>query len=48
MVEVLFALAKHLGHSEEAVLVRRKAKREERGGFDQALYLARVIPSPDA
>jgi predicted house-cleaning noncanonical NTP pyrophosphatase (MazG superfamily) len=39
MIEVLFALAKQLGHSEEAVLGRRKAKREERGGFDRALYL---------
>jgi predicted house-cleaning noncanonical NTP pyrophosphatase (MazG superfamily) len=48
MVEVLFALAKQLGEDEEAVLVRRKAKREERGGFDRALYLARVLPSPDA
>jgi predicted house-cleaning noncanonical NTP pyrophosphatase (MazG superfamily) len=44
MVEVLFALAKQLGHSEEAVLARRNSKREERGGFDHGLYLTQVIP----
>lgn len=43
MVEVLFALAKQLGHSEEAVLDRRNSKRKERGGFDQGLYLTQVI-----
>jgi predicted house-cleaning noncanonical NTP pyrophosphatase (MazG superfamily) len=46
MVEVLFALAKQLGHSEEAVLVRREAKREERGGFDRGLYLTQILPGP--
>jgi predicted house-cleaning noncanonical NTP pyrophosphatase (MazG superfamily) len=46
MIEVLFALAKQLGHSEEAVLLRRKAKRDERGGFDRALYLTQILPSP--
>src|SRR5262249_24089267 len=46
MIEVLFALAKQLGHSEEAVILRRKAKREERGGFDRGLYLIEVRPVP--
>jgi predicted house-cleaning noncanonical NTP pyrophosphatase (MazG superfamily) len=43
MIEVLFALAKQLGYSEEAVLVRRETKREERGGFDRGLYLADIV-----
>ena len=46
MMEVLFAIAKQLGHSEEAVLVRRNAKRQERGGFDRALYLTQILPGP--
>jgi predicted house-cleaning noncanonical NTP pyrophosphatase (MazG superfamily) len=48
MVEVLFALARQLGHSEEAVMVRREAKRRERGGFDRALYLTHILPGPHA
>jgi predicted house-cleaning noncanonical NTP pyrophosphatase (MazG superfamily) len=44
MIEVLFALAKQLGHNEQAVLTRRKVKREERGGFDRALYLTQILP----
>ena len=43
MVEVLFALARQLGHDEEAISDRRKAKREERGGFDGALYLTQIL-----
>jgi predicted house-cleaning noncanonical NTP pyrophosphatase (MazG superfamily) len=46
MIEVLFALAKQLGHSEEAVLVHQKAKREERGGFDRGLFLTQILPRP--
>lgn len=44
MIEVLFALAKHLGHSEEAVLTRRKAKREICGAFDRGLFLTQILP----
>jgi predicted house-cleaning noncanonical NTP pyrophosphatase (MazG superfamily) len=46
MIEVLFALAKQLGESEEAVLVRRMVKREERGDFDQALFLSQILLRP--
>jgi predicted house-cleaning noncanonical NTP pyrophosphatase (MazG superfamily) len=46
MIEVLFALGKQLGHSEEAVLIRRKAKRDERGGFDRGLYLTQILSNP--
>lgn len=44
MIEVLLALGKQLGHSEESVLLRRKVKREERGGFDQAVFLTNILP----
>jgi len=44
MIEVLFAIAKQLGHDEPAVLAHRAAKRDERGGFDQALFLTRILP----
>jgi predicted house-cleaning noncanonical NTP pyrophosphatase (MazG superfamily) len=43
MVEVLFALAKQLGHSEEAVLARRNSKRDERGSFDRGFFLTQVL-----
>jgi predicted house-cleaning noncanonical NTP pyrophosphatase (MazG superfamily) len=43
MIEVLLALAKQLGHSEEAVLIHRKTKREGRGGFDRGLYLSEIL-----
>lgn len=42
IMEVIFGLAKHLGYSEEALMNKRNAKREERGGFDNGVVLKEV------
>lgn len=39
MVEVLVALAGQLGHDEAALMARVHAKRDERGGFANGVYL---------
>lgn len=42
IMEVLFALAKKLGYSEEELLNKRLEKREARGGFDENIVLEKV------
>ncbi len=42
IMEVIFALAKNLGFSEEDLLNKRLAKKEERGGFDKNIILEKV------
>ncbi|ARU60068.1 phosphoribosyl-ATP pyrophosphohydrolase [Tumebacillus avium] len=42
LLEVIFALGKVHGASEEELMVVRAKKAEERGGFDKRLYLERV------
>lgn len=42
LLEVLFALAKSVGYSEEDLIKERTLKREKRGGFDKRIYLERV------
>lgn len=42
IMEVLFALAKNLGYSEEELLNKRLEKRQARGGFDENIVLEKV------
>lgn len=42
ILEVIFALAKNLGFSEEDLLNKRLTKKEERGGFDKNIILEKV------
>jgi len=42
VMEVLFALANTLGYSEEDLINKRNAKREERGGFEKGIVLEKV------
>ena len=42
LMEVVFGLAKALGYSEEELLMKREAKREQRGGFEEGIVLLRV------
>lgn len=42
IMEVIFALAKNLGFSEEDLLDKRLAKKEARGGFDKNIVLEKV------
>lgn len=42
VMEVLFGLAKNLGYSEEDLIKKREAKREDRGGFDEGIVLEKV------
>jgi predicted house-cleaning noncanonical NTP pyrophosphatase (MazG superfamily) len=42
VLEVLFALAKVNGASEEQVLDARRKKAEERGGFEKRIFLEKV------
>lgn len=42
IMEVIFALAKNLGYSEEELIQKRNEKREERGGFDNKIILEKV------
>ncbi|MCY6354189.1 nucleoside triphosphate pyrophosphohydrolase [Clostridium sp. ZS2-4] len=42
IMEVIFALAKNLGFSEEALLNKRIEKKEARGGFDKNIVLEKV------
>lgn len=41
-LEVLYAIAKALGYTPEQVETARLAKLEERGGFDQRIFLERT------
>ena len=41
VMEVLFGLASALGYSEEDLINKRNAKREERGGFEKGIVLER-------
>ncbi|MCB2300279.1 nucleoside triphosphate pyrophosphohydrolase [Clostridium tagluense] len=42
VMEVLFGLANALGYSEEDLINKRNAKKEERGGFDKGIVLEKV------
>ncbi|MBZ9607272.1 nucleoside triphosphate pyrophosphohydrolase [Clostridium estertheticum] len=42
IMEVLFGLASTLGYSEEDLINKRNAKKEERGGFEKGIVLERV------
>lgn len=42
VMEVIFALGKELGYSEEEILKKRLEKRESRGGFEQGIILYKV------
>ena len=42
VMEVLFGLADALGYSEEELLAKREAKRNERGGFKEGIVLKEV------
>ncbi|MBW9158732.1 nucleoside triphosphate pyrophosphohydrolase [Clostridium tagluense] len=42
VMEVLFGLASALGYSEEDLINKRNAKREERGGFEKGIVLEKV------
>lgn len=42
VLEVLVGLAIYLGYTEEELFVKRKQKKEERGGFDEGVVLERV------
>lgn len=42
VMEVLFAIGKKYGYSEDDVLCRRNEKREARGGFDDNLVLKKT------
>lgn len=42
IMEVLFGLANDLGFSEEELLRKREAKKEERGGFKEGIVLLNV------
>ena len=43
LMEVVFGLAKALGYTEEELLKKWKAKREQRGGFKQGIVLEKVF-----
>ena len=43
LLEILFALTKANGYSEEDLLSTRTLKREKRGGFDKKIYLEKTI-----
>lgn len=42
ILEILFALAQKYGADEDELLEIRDAKRDERGGFDEGIYLIEV------
>ncbi|MBU3191753.1 nucleoside triphosphate pyrophosphohydrolase [Clostridium bowmanii] len=42
VMEVLFGLAKVLGHSEEDLIIKRNEKKEARGGFEKGIVLEKV------
>lgn len=42
IMEVIFSLAKNLGFSEDDLLNKRSAKKDERGGFDKNIVLEKV------
>ncbi|KGK86566.1 nucleoside triphosphate pyrophosphohydrolase [Clostridium sp. HMP27] len=42
IMEVIFALSKNLGYTEEDLLNKRLEKRETRGGFDENIVLEKV------
>lgn len=42
VMEVLFALADSLGHSEEELIETRNKKKDERGGFKEGIILKKV------
>lgn len=42
VMEVLFGLAKELGHSEEELLKKREEKKLQRGGFKDGIVLIKV------
>lgn len=42
LMEVLFALTKNLGFTEEELIKKREEKRGERGGFDRGIVLQNV------
>lgn len=42
ILEVIFALSKKLGYTEDDLLNKRLEKREARGGFDQNIVLDKV------
>lgn len=46
VLEVVFAIARHLGYAESAVLHARDDKRERRGGFDAWVVLDGVQEPP--
>jgi len=43
LLEVLFALTKANGYSEEDLLSTRTLKREKRGGIDKKIYLVKTV-----
>ncbi len=45
MIEVLLALARHLGYSEDMVMQLLHEKRKIRGGFENGVFLLDVQPS---
>ena len=42
VMEVLFGLASVLGYSEEDLINKRNAKKEERGGFEKGIVLEKI------
>ncbi|MGH4050188.1 MAG: phosphoribosyl-ATP pyrophosphohydrolase [Clostridium sp.] len=42
VMEVLFSLANALGYSEEDLINKRNAKKDERGGFEKGIVLEQV------
>jgi predicted house-cleaning noncanonical NTP pyrophosphatase (MazG superfamily) len=46
MIEVLLALSELLGHTETETMELLHAKRLERGGFSQGIFLVDVLPHP--
>ncbi len=42
VLEVLFALAENLGHTEEDLIAERNTKRDTRGGFKEKIILEKV------
>ena len=45
ILEIVFALAQKFGADEDELLEIREAKRDERGGFDQGIFLIEVSDS---
>ncbi len=43
IMEVLFAIAKLLGYTEDELVSTRRIKRKERGGFDEGIVLERIL-----